>query len=436
MDERKNAVSPRKYVPFIIGALLFAALMLIQFSSHTNPARVDKPDGKTTVQSAPGEHVIDQISDIHVSVSLPADQFRQLVGLNRNFMMKYPHIQVQLANEEAEDRAYGLWTEQSQQGTASDIMLLDNGLVIPFAVEGFLKPADSIMTGDMLSDQMTGLLDPLRWNGYLWGVPKDVNPYVVVWNGDLLTKAGLKEPPTDWAAYQTAAAKVMEWNAETSIVNWSAGDLYQQLVWLGTFQTDQSDHINLRKITEKQADQLKWLQAVERNVSRISMEATGELNEALLGNKLLAAILPWDVYEKLSEKVRGKLVFDRNHILFPWLNGRSYVISSKSKVEEEAMLWIREMTDINNQQQTYEQSKQLPARASLYAFNSSIQSGQLRIPPAWWLKRLNAKQPDDQLAFPEPQWPVRWQKRERLWQLFSQQPLQIDAYINALTASE
>lgn len=428
-------MSPRKYVPFLIGALLLAALMLIQFSSHTNPAGVDKPDGKTTVQSAPGNHVNDQMSNIIVSVSLPADQFRQLEGLNRNFMLKYPHIHVELANEETKDRAYSLWAEQSRQGAASDIMLLDNGLVKPFAVEGFLKPADRIMTGDMLSDQMTGLLDPLRWNGYLWGVPKDVNPYIVVWNSELFAQAGLKEPPADWAAYQAAAAKVMEWNAETSIVNWSAGDLYQQLVWLATFQTDQSDNINLRKINEKQAGQLKWFQTVERNVGRIRMEATGELNEALLGNKLLAAILSWDAYEKLNEKVRDKLIIDRNHILFPWLNGRSYVISSSSKVEEEAMVWIREMTDINNQLKTYEQSGQLPARASLYALNSPVQSEQLRKPPAWWFKRLNAKQPDDQLAIPEPLWPVRWQLRERQWQLFSQQTLQIDAYINALTAA-
>lgn len=427
-------MNSRKHVLFIIGTLLIAALLLTPFSRNTNPASTGKPDGKSMDQPEPGEHIVDQISDIYVSVSLSNSQFQQLQELNRNFMIEHPYIQVKLTNEPFKDRAYDLWALQSRQGEASDIMLLDNGWVRPFAIRGFLKPADSIMTGDALTDQLTGLLDPLKWNGYIWGVPREVNPYIVVWSEALLAAAGLKEPPADWASYQAAASKVIELNSEASIVNWSEGDLQQQLIWLAAFQTDRSNLLKLHPFNEIQISQLDWLQKMEQHMSRIAVNAIDQLNEAFQGNSLLAAIIPWNDYENLNEALRNKLTVDRDRIYYPWLNGHSYVISSNSNAEEEAMLWIKEMTNVNNQQMTYNRSGQLPARESLYSFSGSLQSDQTAAPPAWWMKVLNAKRSDDELPHPDPLWPENWQYREKMWKRFSAKTFQIDAYINSLAA--
>jgi ABC-type glycerol-3-phosphate transport system substrate-binding protein len=411
-------VTPRKYVPFMIGTLLLAALLLIPYSRNLQPV--------------PGELVIDQLTDILVNVSLPNSQFLQLQELNRNFMMKYPHIQVKLTNEPTTDDAYSQWVLQSQQGESADIMLLDNEWVRPFAVRGFLKPADSVMTGDTLSDQMTGLLDPLKWNGYLWGVPRDVNPYVVVWSGALLAEAGLKGPPTDWASYQAAATKIIELHPQASIVNWSAGDLLQQLVWLATFDEDQSNLLNMQPLNEKQTAQLEWFQNIEQHISRIENNAIDQFNASFQSDNLLAAIISWNDYESLNEGLRNKLIVDRDHIYSPWLNGHSYAISSSSDVEEEAMLWISEITDVNNQQMTYDRSGQLPARASLYSFNSSLQNDQVQIPPAWWKKVLIAKREENELPQLDPMWPEKWQYRERMWKLFSEGTFQITPYVDSL----
>ncbi|MCF2939335.1 extracellular solute-binding protein [Paenibacillus alkaliterrae] len=427
-------MSPGKYVPLVIGALLLAAMLLVQFSRNADPASLGKPDGKSNVQPVEGEPEVDQLTEIHVNVSLPADQFHQLVQANQNFMMKYSYIQVLLTNEASASKAYELWTRQSQQGIAADVMLLDNGFVKPFAVHGFLQSADSLITGDSLSDHMPGLLDPLKWNGYLWGMPRDVNPYIVVWNGSLLKKAGLQDPPTDWSAYQAAAAKAIEIDPGTRILNWSIGDLKQQLGWLAAFQSEHSNLINMRHFNEIQMEQLRWLQTMENHISLIKTEAADELNEAFLENKLLAAVLPWNTYEKLSESVRKELIVDRDHIYYPWLNGRSYVISSNSKAEEEAMLWIGEMTDVHHQQLNYERFGQLPVSASLYTSNSSMDVEQDQIPPAWWRKLLEPNQPDDQLPLPDPLWAEKWQYREEQWQLYSKEGFELGAYIEALHA--
>ncbi len=435
-DERKKAVTPRKYVLVLFGALLLAALLLIPFSRNANPTSIGKPDGKSNVQPAPGALVVDQLSDISVSVSLPHMQYQQLQELNRNFMMKYPHIQVELSNEPNKERAYDLWALESQQREAADIMLLDNGWVRSFAVRGFLKPADSIMTGDTLTDQMTGLLDSLKWNGYLWGVPKDLNPYIIVWNSALLKEAGFKEPPSDFDSLQTAALKTLELHPQASILNLSAGDLHQQLIWLAAFQTKPSNLLKMLPLNEQQAQQLEWLQQMEANLSRIDVDAMSQLTEAFQSNGLLAAVIPWNQYESINEDLRMKLSIDHEQVYYPWLNGRSYTISSNSDNEEEAMLWIGEMTDLMNQQMTYDRLGYLPARSSLYSFNSSLQSEQIHIPPAWWKKVLNTKLSDENIPISDPLWPEKWLQREQLWKKHSEGAFQMAAYIDSLVVLE
>ncbi|OMF36973.1 hypothetical protein BK133_07075 [Paenibacillus sp. FSL H8-0548] len=422
-------------MPLFVGMLLLAALLLIPFSRNTNTENISNPDGKLNVQPAIGKLVIDQPSDIYVNVSLPGSQFETLQKLNQQFMIKYPHIQVKLSNDSPKSKSYEMWETQSQQGEASDIMLLDNGWVKPFAVRGFLKPMDSIMTGDILSDQMAGLLDSLKWNGYLWGVPRDVNPYVVVWSGALLEEAGLKEAPSEWASFQQAAEKVIELHPQASIINWSAGDLEQQLVWLDTFHKGLAQVRKVMPLDEYQLSQLDWMHLMMPHISSIAVDAISQLNEAFQGNKLFAAIIPWTEFERLNENLQSKLVVDRDQIVYPWLNGHSFVISSNSNVEEEAMLWIQEMTDVSSQQLMYTETGALPTRASIYSYNSMLSGEQEKIPPPWWEKVLNSKRADTELPSPDPQWPRKWGYRENMWRLYSEDAFQIDAYAASLTAA-
>ncbi len=433
-DERKKAVTPRKYVPFFVGMLLLAALLLIPFSRNTNQVSIGKPDGKTSVQPVPGKLIVDQSAPIHVNVSLPEPQFEQLKELNRNFIMKYPHIQVELANEPVKSVAYESWELESQQGEGADIFLLDSSWIKTFAVRGYLKPVDSMMTGDILSDQLAGLLEPLKWNGYLWGVPRDVNPYVIVWSKVLLEEAGLTEPPADWKAYQDVAAKVITIHPEASILNWSPGDLRQQLIWLKSFQQGSSRLLSIVPLDEFQITQLAWLQTMESHISNLSMEVIHPLNAAFQDMRLLAAVMPWTNYELLSESIRSKLTVDQGQISFPWLNGRSYAISSNSESEEEAILWIQEMTDANNQQLQYNEAGELPTRASLYSLNSSIQVDQVLVPPAWWKKVLNTKPSESELLPADPRWIKKWHFREQMWKQHSVgSTFQLTAYLESLS---
>ncbi|MCA0753809.1 extracellular solute-binding protein [Paenibacillus sp. N4] len=425
-------MSPRKYVPLLVGVLLLAALLLVPLSRSSSPSNQGNPVAGSVVQPSSSETHPDRLAEIHVNVSLPEDQFRLLQQANQRFMMKYPHIQVKLTNEEELRSAYGLWKRQSQQGAAADVMLLDNGFVKPFAVQGYLKAVDRLVTGDATADQMAGLLEPLKWNGYLWGKPKDVSPYLVVWSRALLEKAGLQEPPGDWTAYQQAAAALIGIDSEINILNWSGGDYIQQLGWIARFQPEQSNLINLDPPNDSQSEQLLWLQSMEAHISRLDTASVPEWKKAFREGKLLAAILPWHVYRELGTAVQKGLIVDKEHLNFSWLNGRSFVISSGSAAEEEAMLWIGEMTDIHHQRTTYERFGRLPVSASLYASGVGSISDQSEAPPAWLKKVLEEKQPDDQLPHADPDWPDKWLQLEGQWRQFSEDGLHLDAFVESL----
>lgn len=384
------------------------------------------------IQPAIGELMTEQATNIFVNVSLPEEQFIQLKEQNQQFMDRHSNINVFLTNEEPKDDAYLMWTEQIEQGYSADIMLIDNGWIKPFAVRGYLKPVDNIMIGDALSDQLARLLDPLKWNGYLWGVPRDVNPYAVMWNTDLLNEAGLDEPPADWASFQEISEALTGQDVNRKIVNFSSGDLQQLIVWEERFQAKNPGIINLRSLSQEQVERLAWLQTMSEYTSNIQLEQLYIINEMVAENRLLAFIAPWDSLEKLTSGVRSKLAVDRKSVIYPWLNGRSYVVSSRSKADKEALLWVQEITETTNQPHSYDWHKLLPTKASIYDSYSSDFQAPAFVTSEWWLKALNTKLPEEQLVQPDPQWPARWLQWERYWRQYTADGLHLDAFLQAV----
>lgn len=418
--ERKKDVSPNRWLAFIALALLITALIAVPLTRSADRINDGKTDGKSIDQPDSGEESIETIIEINVNVSLPDDQFVQLGRLNRSFMNKYPHIHVTMTNEPDRNAAYSAWVEQSRQGTSADIMLADNAWVRPFAVRGFLKPADSILTGDALTDQLPRLLEPLRWNGYLWGVPKDFDPYLVLWNAEMLTEAGLSAPPRNWNEFEASALKLLKLKPEVKLLNLSPGDLQQLLVWHHTFNTNATAREQMLEIGDDFSEQMNWLQLAQANIGRLKPTDAGALSDAIMHNRLLAAVLPWSDFIRLADSVRNKLEIDREAIVSPWLNGRSFVVSSATDTEEEALLWIQEMAKPDSQQQYYDQTGELPVRASLFGLNGGYQSKRSIWPPSWWVSVMNRINSDLQPPAVDPEWQDNWRALEEQWALNSE----------------
>ncbi|MFF2886771.1 ABC transporter substrate-binding protein [Paenibacillus sp. NPDC057967] len=414
-------MSPRKYAPLIIGALLLTALLLLYFSRSVswNWNRVNHSDGITPIEPAGGQRITQLSTDLYVNVSLPSADYARLVERTERFMLEYPHIQVDISNERNSAGRYEHLLTLSNQGTAPDVMLLDNGGVIPLAVKGLLKPVDSLMTGEVLTDQLPRLMETLKWNGYLWAVPYRINPYVVAWNKELLAEGGLSEPPKQWDAFQSVVEKItsarasLEPGQELYLMNFSPDELEQLLVWSNRMSGGKERLINLHALPDPLLNRLTWMQSAGK-VSAIPSHRSTELNELIEQQRLLMLIMPWEELSGLSQSARSKLIVEQQDIHYPWLNGASFAISSSSPSESEAMLWIQEMTSPYSSLKDFEEGGKLPVRPSLYDQMRLItKSGDT--PPYWWLEALSAKVQSADNMLPDPDWPKRWKDWSSAW---------------------
>ncbi|MDQ6418986.1 extracellular solute-binding protein [Paenibacillus sp. LHD-117] len=431
----------RRFAPLLISALILTAFLLFHFSRtlNWNWTSSDQGGSFSPVLPVDAEAFDSKPTEIFVTVSLEASGFARLSKLNDTFMSKYPRIRVQLNNVFPERNGYDDWLDQSEQGRAPDIMLLDNDKVLPMAVKGHLKSLDSLMAGDVLADQLSGLLEPLRWNGYLWGVPSDIDPYLLFWNKDMLRQLGQQSPISDMSVLEDSAKAFSERpdGDRAFIANFSPGDLHQLLVWEAKFHQGKQPFIRMEGLDDIDKTNLIRLDAHEGLVAQIPLAQSFRLNELVLEDKLLSAVMTWSIYNKLSKLVQDKLTIDAEGIAYPWLNGSSYVIAAGSKFEDEAMIWIQEMTGAANNYSTYEASGDLPVRASLYGEQAQLVFKSGKMPPVWWYEALNAKQPEGETALADPEWPLKWQQRESDWHLYSGEgALRITDFLSTLPGED
>jgi ABC-type glycerol-3-phosphate transport system substrate-binding protein len=411
-SERKKKVSSRKYLPIAVGALALVALLLLFLTRGLdfswNAGQLLKHE--EPVVPASGQRYPVRDVELNVNVSLPKESYIQLLEYNESFMAKYPYITVHIHNEGEAEGLYGKWLEQSRSGLASDVMLMDNGWVLPFAVKGYLKPAESLMSVDALSDQLAGLTEPLRWNGYLWGVPKEANPDLLLWNKRLLDKSGLKEPPRDEASLQEAASALTSPDGSyLSLAEANKGELRQLLLWCMAFYGKGEALLNLEGMTERQREGLEWLDASRLTLAEAGKGSQEMLQELIEKDLALAFMMTWEQYAKLPEASREKLLPDKRVLPYAWLGGSSFTVSSRSKAAVEAMLWIEEVTGTDAGRLAYEYSAKLPVRASLYAEIGGVLPRTL-LPPVWWYEAASAKLPEQSMPRTDADWPLRWQR--------------------------
>ncbi|GFR37443.1 hypothetical protein PRECH8_07390 [Insulibacter thermoxylanivorax] len=123
----------------------------------------------------------EDIVELHVDVSMSDEAFQVLEALNKSFMERHADIQVIMKNHPS-DTLYEHLKRAFRLGDAADIMLLDNEKVLQYAVLARLQPMDDYYTSESEAEYIPTLTEQLRWNGYTWGIPYQVQPYIVAYN--------------------------------------------------------------------------------------------------------------------------------------------------------------------------------------------------------------------------------------------------------------
>jgi len=348
-------------------------LILSPWADAPSPpaAAVVMPDGEALAAIEP--IITQEISHLTIEVALDEQAFNALVAQNDDFIVRHPDIIVEMNRIEPE-QAYFSYKQSAQLKESADIMLLSNEWVKEFASMGYLLPVDAAFVGKALAEQLDALIAPLKWNGYLWGVPRDMDPYVLVWNEALLH---------EWLGADVVLPLTIEqWNALAAmseqlqgIASWlmiDRNDPLALLAWLGSAAHERSDGLwdkGSEPWNGTLFEQALALLDQQRANVRFS-EARGEAAlRSLKEGTTIAAIVPYsEAAAWIAQQSEPQLEMDHQSwkLPFAWPRGTSFSISATTEAEEAAYVWISEMTSEQIQWQNAEVRKKLPVYRSIY----------------------------------------------------------------------
>ncbi|MFC5703616.1 ABC transporter substrate-binding protein [Cohnella faecalis] len=420
---------------FALLFLLLGFMTLVLAPWATAPSAIvlprTEPDNGTVVSAAP--NLNNDPVRIRVSVGLDEQEFDQLQEQNAGWSTRHPDIQVELSRVEPED-AYRAFKESSRLGEAADVMLLQNEWVREYAASGYLLTADAAFVGEALAEQFDALTASLKWNGYIWGVPRDFDPYVLVWNREALRKVLGDEATVPLTLQQWTAltAKASESGEGISWLAISNRDPFAILSWLESATGIRTDSVWENKngpwSSEPWATALSLLNHAKEGIA-FGQDASF-VERQLLEEKALIGLLPNSEAVKLTERDLTsrssgvKLIVDRSRwkLPFVWPRGRSYVVSSGTEAEDAARQWIVGMTGTENQLLNEKQFAKLPVYRSLFRTGTS----------------LHGLLPEDSAnSFPYqapvmngPELPERLDRLSELWYGFAASGLTADEWIS------
>ncbi|SFD58722.1 ABC-type glycerol-3-phosphate transport system, substrate-binding protein [Paenibacillus catalpae] len=410
------------------GAVLLSVILLIPNLDPHKPASTGSSSHDANAGPVVGDLDEEPAESIVVTVSMAPEEFAYLEEASERFRMRYPNIHVQLQNVESKEEAYTAWKQDLMLGSSSDIMLMDSGWVTEFAVMGLLEPVDSVNTANTVSDQPAKLLAPLKWNSYLWGIPYDADPSVLVWNKAMLADQNLNEPPKDWASFSELASHLTASGKASESLLYLPADFSGTAAWLDAWSSAEKRGAGYLLLNEESANRLK-------ETASLTIPSAS-LNTLLLGTemdnqRLLASVIPWSLYKGLSRTEQDKLEIDKSKIRNLWLGSRSFVVSANSDKIEAAFTWIKEMTSVTEQERNYVRFGKLPAKNSVYEI-SGYSGTTSQYPPSWWLPLLNEEPISEP---PAPSWHKEWARWQALWKLYVTGATDITSFIGSVTAS-
>jgi maltose-binding protein MalE len=312
---------------------------------------------------------------LKVTVSMKSAEFALLQKQSTLYTTAHPGINVQL-NNLPEAEAYATLKKENQLGDGPDLMLLNNNWVNEFAALGFLHPMDEFFTGEQQSHGITALMDQVKWNGYLWAIPKDVDPYILVWNKNLAAENKFDHSPItieEWLAWNKA---MMHPEGGKYGIYIDSSDPYAFLSLISTLGENGSDStLPLLKLSDPAIlkkiesffvpQETAWNgKAFQKNYPAVS--PTMDPWSLLLQGKMAGMVTTISEFKRhvnstidlaaLSLKKTGGS--SDNYGL---LKGRSYSISSRSKNNTLAINWIKEMTSIGTDLIVWDEAKLLPS---------------------------------------------------------------------------
>lgn len=383
-------MSGKTWLLFVFSMILLAFVLFGQLMDRPDPGiasrdwQTDRDSGSQAVGAKPeGDSKV-----LKVAVSMSSTEFFALQKMNQSYEKNHPGVTISLQNIPANE-AYSAIKLAAKSGELSDILLIPNGWVNEFAASGFL----SYRTGDFFTsqnqaDELEPLLSQMKWNGYIWGIPKDVDPYVLVWNKTVLSQKGLHGPPNT-PQELLSSLQLFAGSEETDpFVYIDPEDPYAliSLVWAlggdwpGEGSPSQGDKKGaaLAKLLEAyyfptvKKEEKKQEKAKEKFLSQSQYRIPNQADSWLALNQGRLAMMIARASDYLNHQSAGlgvsrlPAVRKEESIKAGWLDGRSFCVSAQTDTVKEAFDWIKAATSEEDQEGFMTEANILPASIAVH----------------------------------------------------------------------
>lgn len=351
--------------------------------------QVMAPEGGVGHTSAPGKDTLtgtlpgqadDGIQNVALTVSMKEEEYTVLQETINQYLDSVQGVQVELSNL-PESEAYETLKKASQLGQAPDLMLLNNDWVNEFAALGYLQPVDDWLGSDQHMQRVNPVLDQVKWNGYMWAIPKDIDPYILAWNKVRAEELSQGDPPG-------TAEQLLDWNLRGGDpeeggygVYYDPADPYSMLALLSAVGVPSPQGENPLARMEEQAT-LTALESFYYPEGRGEDSETparpplhdmeGDPWEKLKEGKLSAMITTMSEYklhadpESIQLSALPMVTEENGAVTGTWLKGRSYAISSQSGNNPAAIALLKELTTMDAEMNLWTEAKVLPAMVTAY----------------------------------------------------------------------
>ncbi|MNJ42432.1 hypothetical protein D3C77_374030 [compost metagenome] len=249
---------------------------------------------------------------------------------------------------------------------------MDNEWVRQFASLGFLLPTDRYFSGSLNGELLSNVLAQNEWNGFTWGVPLDVDPYVIVYNVNALKRLGFTSPPTSGQGWAKLIDDFHKQEYIPYLLSYDYDNPYAALTLLWQLNTSNFEGNALLEVTEGLKGTFQKLEHLRPKV----LDSKGALNDEIwklsYDEKLLFYLTKASEANGRSNNVLG--------VFYPqqegkqrslWMHGRSFVVPTQSDNAKKAGEWITAMTSLEDQARWFQATSHLPVIKSQY-MNKSL----------------------------------------------------------------
>ncbi|MER5751263.1 extracellular solute-binding protein [Streptomyces sp. NPDC002088] len=299
-------------------------------------------------------------------------------ALIKEFEAKYPKIKVNYEAIPFTDVEQKFKSAAKSGKGAPDVVRTDVGLMAEYASLGYIAPLDGTTALKNASDFNSGPMNTAKYNGKTYGVPSVTDTLGLLYNKELLKKAGIAEPPATWDEFiadsKTIKAKT---GAYGTYLN---PDSYFLLPLLYSNGADMAD-TSSKKITISDDAAVTALTTAKKINDEASMKvdfanAYQNMQTAFKDGKVAMLIQgPWSV----SDDVTGK-AFKGNEDNLGYApvpageggkaqaptGGHNLAVYQGSKNLDASYLFTEFMTSTESQVTIAEKTGTLPTRKSAY----------------------------------------------------------------------